>query len=73
MSVPMKLDASGKNFDAGTSTPLFLTSLRGGEVQTPNRQQYAISADGLRVFTRAGGSAPNTVPLSLLLNWKPKS
>ena len=73
VSVPMKLNASGKDFDAGAVTPLFLTSLRGGEVQSPNRQQYAISADGLRVFTRSGESTPNSVPLSLLLNWKPKS
>jgi len=73
MSVSMKLDAASKTYDGGTPTPLFLTSLRGGEVQTPNRQQYAISADGMRVFGRAGGQTPNTVPLTLLLNWKPKS
>jgi len=72
IGVPVKLDATGKNFEAGNPVPLFLTSLRGGEVQTPNRQQYAISADGLRVYARAGGQAPNNVPLTLLLNWKPK-
>jgi dipeptidyl aminopeptidase/acylaminoacyl peptidase len=73
MSVSMKLDPAGKNFDAGVPTPLFLTSLRGGEVQTPNRQQYAISSDGQRIFTRAGGPTPSNVPITLLLNWKPKS
>src|SRR5262245_41092026 len=32
MSVPMKLDASEKNFGAGAPMPLFLTGMRGGEV-----------------------------------------
>jgi Tol biopolymer transport system component/tRNA A-37 threonylcarbamoyl transferase component Bud32 len=73
MSVSMRLDATGKSFEAGNPMPLFMTDLRGSEVQTPNRQQYAISTDGLRILTRSGAPSPNTVPLTLLLNWKPKA
>jgi Tol biopolymer transport system component len=35
IGVPVKLDATGKNFEAGNPVPLFLTSLRGGEVRSP--------------------------------------
>jgi Tol biopolymer transport system component len=72
ISVPMRLDPTGKNFEAGAPMALFLTTMRGTEVQTTNRQQYAVSADGLRIFMRGDAPVPTTVPITLLLNWKPK-
>jgi hypothetical protein len=70
MSVSTRLDSGGQHVEAGTPVPLFLTTMRGPEVQSPNRQQYAVSSDGLRFLMRADPVAPNTVPLTLILNWK---
>jgi hypothetical protein len=71
MSVPVRLDPSGKNIETGTAVALFLTALRGGEIQT-NRQQYAIATDG-RILARSGAPLASTTPITLLLNWKPKN
>ena len=73
MSVAMHLDPTGKNFESGIPMPLFSTSLRGLEVQSTNRQQYAVSADGQRFVTRSGSPPPDTEPMRLLIHWKPKS
>jgi Tol biopolymer transport system component len=70
MSVPIRLDAGG--FEAGAPVPLFSTTMRGAEIQSGNRQQYAVSADGQRILMRADTPEPNTRPLTLILNWKPK-
>jgi serine/threonine protein kinase len=72
MSVAIRLDPTGKNFESGNPMPLFLTSLRGLEVQTTNRQQYAVSADGQRFVSRSGGPAPDADPIRLLIHWQPK-
>jgi len=72
MSVPVRLDPSGKNIETGTAVALFLTALRGGEIQTTNRQQYAIATDG-RILARSGAPLASTTPITLLLNWKPKN
>jgi len=71
VSVPMKLDADGKHFEAGTPETLFPTTLRGPEIQTTNRHQYAVSADGKQFLLRGDPGVPSTTPLSLILNWKP--
>jgi hypothetical protein len=71
MSLPIKFDDAGR-FEAGTPVRLFLTSLHGLEIQTGNREQYAVSADGQRILMRADSPAPSTLPLTLILNWKPK-
>jgi hypothetical protein len=48
-------------------------TLHGREVQSLNRQQYAVSPDGTRFLMRGDTREPNTLPLTLILNWKPKS
>jgi serine/threonine protein kinase len=72
MSVSMRLDSSGLHVEAGVPVPLFLTTMRGPEVQSPNRQQYAVASDGQRFLMRSEAISPNTLPLTLILNWKAK-
>jgi len=73
ISVPMKLAPDGQHVEAGMPAPVFLTTLRDGELQTTNRQQYAVSPDGQRFLMRGFPITPSTVPLSLIVNWKPES
>jgi len=72
-SVPMKLDTAGQHFEAGTPVALFQSTMRGNEIPTTNRQQYAVSADGQKFFMRGNVPTPSTAPIMLILNWKPKS
>jgi len=69
MSVPIRLDSM---IEHDTPVPLFRTSLRGAAVQSTDRQQYAISSDGMRILMRADAPEPNALPLTLILNWKSK-
>ena len=69
MSVPIRLDS---RIEHDTPDPLFRTSLRGAAVQSTDRQQYAISSDGMRILMRADAPEPNALPLTLILNWKAK-
>jgi Tol biopolymer transport system component len=73
ISVPMKLNPDGQHLEVGMPAPVLLTTLRGGELQTPNRQQYAVSSDGQRFLMRNVTPQPSTMPLTLILNWKPSS
>ncbi len=72
MAVPIRLPSNGQSVEADAPVPLFPTRV-GGAVQGTNKQQYVVSADGQRflmntVVTEAGAS-----PLTVILNWKPKS
>jgi len=69
MSVRIRLDS---RIEHDTPDPLFRTSLRGAAVQSTDRQQYAISSDGLHILMRGDAPEPNLLPLTLILNWKSK-
>jgi hypothetical protein len=72
MSVP--IHSNPETFSADASVPLFITRL-GTNPQSTNRQQYMVSADGMRflVNTRNTESAGPPAPLTIVLNWKSNS
>jgi dipeptidyl aminopeptidase/acylaminoacyl peptidase len=71
MGVPIQLDVAG--VDVGTAMPLFAPNLRSNNV--PPRAHYArhymVSPDGQRFLVNVAREA--TLPITLVLNWKPKS
>jgi hypothetical protein len=69
---PIQLHSDGQTLEAGTPIPLFRTRV-GGAVQGTNRQQYAVSANGQRFLMNTLATEPSTAPITVLLNWKPKS
>jgi serine/threonine protein kinase len=70
MAVPVRL--SGTSMESGTPVPLFSTQVGGG-VQGTNRQQYCVSRDGQRFLMNTVVAGTNASPLTVILNWKPKS
>ena len=71
MAVPIKLDPAGKTLESGEPTPLFATRL-GGAVQSNYRQQYMVASNGQRFLMNVPIEEPNS-PITIMLNWKPKS
>lgn len=71
MSVPVR--STGETLSVGAPVPLFMTRI-GVSVQSTNRQQYFVSADGMRflIYTRNTQPPGPPVPITILLNWKPK-
>ena len=59
----------GATFAAATPVALFTTpfALGGGS----NKQQYAVSRDG-RFLINQPAETSATIPITLILNWKPK-
>ena len=70
MAVPIQLASNGQNVEAGTPVPLFATRV-GGAVQSNYRQLYVISPDGQR-FLMNTVTEEATLPITVILNWKPK-
>jgi len=56
----------------GAPSAIFQSTLRGNEIATTSRQQYAVSADGQKFFMRGNVPTPSSMPFMLILNWKPK-
>jgi len=59
--------------DAGTPVPLFATHTAGGAVPSPQKQQYAVSADGQRFLLNAIPEDAVSAAVSLILNWRAPS
>jgi eukaryotic-like serine/threonine-protein kinase len=68
MAVPIRFPTEG-HVEAGAPVPLFATRV-GGAVRGPDRQQYAVSADGQRFLMST--VEMSTSPISVILNWKPQ-
>jgi Tol biopolymer transport system component len=68
MAVSMRLESKRNTVEAGTPVPLFAARLS-GDPQGPNSRQYMVSADGQRFLIDAPAEA--TLPISVVLNWKP--
>ena len=73
MAVPIQLGASGQTADVGAAVPLFTTHVGGALAQGVTRQQYDVSPDGRRFLMNTLADAANLSPITLILNWKPKS
>ena len=70
MAVPIRLDSSGEAVEVGVPSPLFAARLSGSPQRRTNRQ-YMVSPDGQRFLIDS--PAEVTIPITVLLNWKPKS
>jgi len=64
MAVPMQLPSSGANLTVGRPVPLFAARI--------GAQLHAVSPDGQR-FLMTTRSEADALPISIILNWKPKS
>jgi serine/threonine protein kinase/Tol biopolymer transport system component len=70
MAVPIQLDAKLPNaVDVGTPVALFTTSLAGAP-QNGSGRHYIVSRDGQRFLMDTLGEV--TIPITVVLNWKPK-
>jgi hypothetical protein len=69
MAVPIQLDAQRNVVDVGTPVALFTTALA-GIPQDDGGRQYMVSRDGQRFLMDALREV--TLPITVVLNWKPK-
>jgi WD40-like Beta Propeller Repeat len=72
MSVPMTPAPDGKTIQAGAPLRLFQTSVLTLEPSVDiNGQSYEMSPKGDRFFMLTGGEEALSIPITLVLNWKP--
>jgi len=69
MAVPIQLDAQRNMVDVGTPMALFTTALA-GIPQNDNGRHYMVSRDGQRFLLDTLREV--TLPITVVLNWKPK-
>jgi Tol biopolymer transport system component len=62
-----------KEVEAGDQLALFPARIAGGPVPTPQKHQYAVSADGQRFLLNTMTDESATSPITLVMNWKPPS
>lgn len=72
MAVSIAIDAKAQ-VQTGAPVPLFLTRTAGGPVAIPQKQQYAVSADGKRFLVNSLTDEATSSPITLVLNWAPAS
>jgi len=70
MAVSLKKTSSGQ-LEIGASTALFKTRILG--LTGVLRQQYVVTADAQRFLINVVGDDASTSPITLLVNWKPRS
>ena len=70
MAVPVQPASSGQAVDSGTPVPLFATPV-GGAPQV--RQQYIVSSDGQRFLMKTVTEEAGPSPITVILNWRPRS
>ena len=72
MSVPVVPSQDGKTLKVGAPAPLFPTNVLALEPNSEiNGHSYEVSPDASRFLILTGGEGPLTVPVTLILNWKP--
>ena len=69
MAVPIQLDAPADSVDVGTPAPLFATHL-GGTPRNYMSRSYMVDSAGQRFLVDTLKEV--TLPVTVLLNWKPK-
>jgi hypothetical protein len=71
VAVPIRLGANSETAEAGTPVRLFVTRVGGwGGLPGP---QYLVSPDGLRFLMNTLTGEVITSPITVILNWKPRS
>ena len=74
MVVSVAIDQNGETIKLGTPMPLFPAPLASEAAPTGVvRQPYEVSADGQRFLINKVVEEAVTTPISVILNWKPKS
>jgi dipeptidyl aminopeptidase/acylaminoacyl peptidase len=71
MSAAVETAPGSPTFKASPPVELFATSVLG--ISVPNRQQYAVSADGQRFLLNVPAENASVSPITVILNWKPKN
>ena len=69
-AVPIRFSADGETAEPSQPIPLFGTNV-GSAAPNTNRQQYAVSADGLSFVLNSTLDTAGTSPITVILNWKP--
>lgn len=69
MAVPIQFDAAGQSVEVGTPVSLFAPHL-GGTPQNGFARHYMVSSDGQRFLMDTLKEV--TLPITVILNWKPK-
>ena len=72
MAAPVKLSPDGQSLETGTPVSLFPVRIAGGPLPGTNKQQYAVSSDGLRFLVNLAADEGTTSPITIIYNWKPK-
>ena len=70
MAVPIRLDATGQSVEVGTPVSLFAPQF-GGTPQGNFARHYMVSRDGQRFLMDTLKEV--NIPITVVLNWKPKS
>ena len=73
MATPVKLSPDGQSMETGTPAALFPVRIAGGPVSGVNKQQYAVSSDGMRFLVNLAVDEGAASPITLIYNWKPKA
>ena len=71
MSAPIGIDAKTHSIEAGPPVPLFVTHIGGAVQPSAPLQQYDVSGDGEQ-FLMNTITDQATLPISMLVNWKPR-
>jgi Tol biopolymer transport system component len=75
MAAPVKLSPDGQSLETGVPAVLFPVRIAGGPLPGGNKQQYAVSSDGLRFLVKLaadedeGAASPR---IMLIYNWHPE-
>src|SRR5262245_34027297 len=72
MAVPIRIDSKGDGLAPSTPNPLFATNI-GGPSPAFRRQEYIVSPDGQRFLINTVVQNSGSAPLTIIVNWKPKS
>jgi Tol biopolymer transport system component len=72
MAVSIRLDAERQTIEPQRPMPLFITHM-GDPVQSTGRQLYIVSPDGQRFLMNTVLGEDESSPITVVLNWKPKS
>jgi dipeptidyl aminopeptidase/acylaminoacyl peptidase len=74
MAVPLRVSPDGNTLEPGPAAPLFVTHIPNGAVQSGGtRNQYVVSPDGQRFLVITRAEDASTLPITLILNWKPRT
>ncbi len=73
MAAPVRLSPDGQSLETGTPVALFPVRIAGGPLPGRNKQQYAVSSDGLRFLVNLAVDEGAASPITLIYNWKPKA